>query len=167
MTLSTDIAVLSNGVVQQYDNPDVLYKKPSNLFVADFMGDPQVNLINGIIKKEDDKASINILENIELAVPQDLEKEMSDGQPIVVGINPENIEVSLTEKNNFFPFNVLAVLDSGAERYIYIRTDNEDIVVCDVFKISSKNEDLVYVRFPLDSLNLYERESGQIIVSKV
>ena len=48
MTLGTRIVVMKDGVVQQVDTPQNLYDKPCNLFVAGFMGSPQMNLINAI-----------------------------------------------------------------------------------------------------------------------
>jgi len=49
LTMSTNIAVMKEGVVQQFDTPDKIYHYPTNLFVADFIGNPKVNLLDGEI----------------------------------------------------------------------------------------------------------------------
>src|SRR5512141_174152 len=50
LTMSTYIAVMKDGVVQQVDTPDVVYHYPANLFVADFIGSPKVNLLEGVVR---------------------------------------------------------------------------------------------------------------------
>lgn len=163
MTLSTRIAVIRDGVVQQYDTPQTVYRKPFNLFVADFMGHPRVNLIDGMISKRDGKAKVQMLEGMNLPLSQDLGALVRDGQAVVVAIRPEDIEISIAARKDYSLFHVLAVLDSGADRYIYIRTKRVDIVVRDVFNVSREREDRVFVRFPAESINVYDRESGELV----
>ena len=52
MTLGTRIVVMKDGVVQQVDSPKNLYDKPVNLFVAGFMGSPQMNFIDAEVEQE-------------------------------------------------------------------------------------------------------------------
>lgn len=54
MTLATHICLINNGVVQQYDAPLDVYKRPNNLFVADFVGNPAINFVN-VKANQDDK----------------------------------------------------------------------------------------------------------------
>lgn len=54
MTLATHICLLNNGVLQQYDAPLTIYNKPSNLFVADFVGNPAITLVEVKAKQNDD-----------------------------------------------------------------------------------------------------------------
>ena len=49
LTMSTNIAIMKEGVVQQFDTPDKVYHFPANLFVADFIGNPKVNLLDGVV----------------------------------------------------------------------------------------------------------------------
>ena len=51
MSLGTNIAIMNHGVIQQNDTPEKIYNKPSNTFVADFIGSPSMNLIKGILKR--------------------------------------------------------------------------------------------------------------------
>src|SRR5512147_1927909 len=52
LTMSTNIAVMKLGVIQQMASPDRVYHFPANLFVADFIGNPKVNLLDGIVKRD-------------------------------------------------------------------------------------------------------------------
>ena len=53
LTMSTNIAVMKDGVIQQMDTPDRVYHFPNNLFVADFIGNPKVNLLSGVVAGKD------------------------------------------------------------------------------------------------------------------
>lgn len=59
MTLATKICLINNGVLQQYDAPLDVYKKPANLFVADFVGNPSINFIEAKDAKQDGKGNIS------------------------------------------------------------------------------------------------------------
>ena len=85
MTMSTNIAVMKLGVIQQMDTPDKVYHFPANLFVADFIGNPKVNLLHGWVSGKDlvDVGKFNI--------PVKTYNQTGD---VVVGIRPEDITVS-------------------------------------------------------------------------
>ena len=51
MSLGTNIAIMNHGVIQQNDTPEKIYNKPSNTFVADFIGSPSMNLVKGVLKE--------------------------------------------------------------------------------------------------------------------
>lgn len=55
MTMADKIVVMKNGLIQQVDTPQNIYDNPCNLFVAEFIGSPKMNIISGIIKKDDEK----------------------------------------------------------------------------------------------------------------
>ena len=57
MSLGTNIAIMNHGVIQQNDTPENIYNKPSNTFVADFIGSPSMNLIKGNLKESSNKVS--------------------------------------------------------------------------------------------------------------
>ncbi len=63
MTLATQICLINNGVVQQYDPPLDVYKRPNNLFVADFVGNPAINLIEAKGKQDGDGIHLSLLKN--------------------------------------------------------------------------------------------------------
>lgn len=61
MTLATQICLINNGVVQQYDPPLDVYKRPNNLFVADFVGNPAINLVEAKAKQDADGIHLSLL----------------------------------------------------------------------------------------------------------
>lgn len=85
MTLSTKVAVLNKGMIQQLDPPSRIYSHPANEFVASFVGSPQMNLLN--LRCEGNRA---ILGKYELALPN-LNSKLAN---VVLGIRPEDVSLA-------------------------------------------------------------------------
>ena len=94
MTLGTRIVVMKDGIVQQIDSPQNLYDKPNNLFVAGFMGSPQMNFIDATARVAGGKAYLDV-EGQSIELPADKAKAIIDGnyngKQVTFGIRPENI----------------------------------------------------------------------------
>ncbi len=95
MTLATQIAVLKDGILQQVGTPDEVYSKPANMFVADFMGSPTMNLIEAKIANGGGSLAVEIPQrdrSLSLPVPQPPAALHSySGKSVVLGIRPEDI----------------------------------------------------------------------------
>src|SRR5512142_177995 len=87
LTMSSYIAIMKEGVIQQMDTPDRIYHFPANLFVADFIGNPKVNLLDGVMDGRD-CADLGAFK-VPVRTPN------ATGQ-VVVGIRPEDIAISTT-----------------------------------------------------------------------
>ena len=74
MTLGTRIVVMKDGVIQQVDTPQNLYDKPQNLFVAGFMGSPQMNFLDAVVEVSGDNASLKVAEKLFLCLLQRLRR---------------------------------------------------------------------------------------------
>ena len=101
MSLASKIAVMNKGIIQQLDEPQKIYDKPNNLFIADFIGSPSMNFIKGVVNKVSE--SVIFTPNNENNINFDLshyefKNDFQDGQKIVVGLRPEY--VSNIENNN-------------------------------------------------------------------
>ncbi|MDB5556780.1 MAG: sugar transporter ATP-binding protein [Rhizobium sp.] len=94
MTLATKIAVLKDGVLQQFGSPAEIYNNPANMFVADFMGSPAMNLLSATVEKNASGLSVSLArpngERMTLPIAPGREKlEAHAGREIVFGIRPE------------------------------------------------------------------------------
>src|SRR5574344_2403847 len=78
MTLGTRIVVLKDGIIQQVDTPQNLYEKPQNLFVAGFMGSPQMNFMDAQVSVKDGVANLNIAGH-SIPLPPAKSKKLIDG----------------------------------------------------------------------------------------
>jgi multiple sugar transport system ATP-binding protein len=102
MTLASRIAILKDGLLQQYDTPAEIYNRPANLFVAGFVGSPAMNLLpSGVI-----------------ASPP------PGGRDLTLGIRPEDVDFSLTEQPNWTAARVWVTEDLGNETLIRLSLDD-------------------------------------------
>jgi ABC-type sugar transport system ATPase subunit len=98
MTMADRVAVMKEGELQAYDPPDVLYDKPRTLFVASFVGNPPMNLIDVEVNRENGDYHARA-EEIDLIVPTERgEKAAGKGQ-VIMGIRPEDITIASTGAN--------------------------------------------------------------------
>ena len=104
MTLGTRIVVMNAGVVQQVDTPQVLYDTPCNLFVAGFIGSPQMNFIDAQCVVEGAKAFLKF-DKYQVELPEAKAKKLIDGgyagKNVVFGIRPEDIYDSAEHLDKF------------------------------------------------------------------
>jgi multiple sugar transport system ATP-binding protein len=113
MTLGQRVAVMRDGVVQQVDSPQTLYKRPANLFVAAFIGSPAMNLVEGVITDD----------HVELAglrIPFDPKRRPERSGRAIVGIRPEDFEDAAYAESGGWEFDVeVAVVEElGAEAHV-------------------------------------------------
>jgi multiple sugar transport system ATP-binding protein len=131
MTMGDRVAVLSDGVLQQIDTPQRLYDAPDNLFVATFIGSPQMNLVLGLVEVVGDEVAVTVGAQ-RLFVPSTRLLDSPrlreyDGRDVIVGIRPEILEdASLTAgraKLPTLPVQVLLKEGLGSEVVIHARLD--------------------------------------------
>jgi multiple sugar transport system ATP-binding protein len=97
MTLGHRVAVMKKGVLQQIAPPQELYDRPTNLFVAGFIGSPAMNFLSGTLTRADDGSLVVTLGHETLAVPDRVLQERPAlaafvNRPLLVGIRPEEME---------------------------------------------------------------------------
>jgi multiple sugar transport system ATP-binding protein len=94
MTLASRIAVMHQGSIQQFDEPQVVYDHPANMFVAGFMGSPSMNFIPGELTKVDGRPAVAIAtaggETATLSLPQMPASRPASGK-VVLGVRPEHL----------------------------------------------------------------------------
>jgi multiple sugar transport system ATP-binding protein len=154
LTMSTNIAVMKLGVVQQFDTPDKIYHFPANLFVADFIGNPKVNLLEGLLSGNN---SID-LGKFKIAV----ENVHSTGR-VVVGIRPEDISISTTEIPGAVEFIAYSVLPSGADSTIVARLGETELTVRVMGISQIKMDQKIWLTFDQTTINVYNKESGNLV----
>ena len=94
MTLGDRIVVMKDGIVQQVDSPQNLYDKPCNLFVAGFMGSPQMNFLDATVVVDGDVANLEIAGHAIPLPPAKSKKLIEggyDGKIVTFGIRPEDV----------------------------------------------------------------------------
>ncbi len=123
MTLGTKIVVMRDGEIQQIATPEELYNKPANVFVAGFIGVPQMNFFEGKCGIDDEKRVVVRIEGKTFHVSQELAERIREkeymGENVIVGIRPEDMMIlpEKSEQGLETTVNVYEML--GAEAYVY------------------------------------------------
>ena len=144
MTMGTRIVVMKDGLIQQCDAPQILYDKPCNMFVAGFIGSPQMNFIEGKVVKEgedffveygseDTKTRAGVKYKIKLPA----EKNKDDAlvpyvdKEVIIGIRPEHVhnEADYLAKfpEGIVEANVEVTELMGAETYLYMNSEGHSL----------------------------------------
>ncbi len=171
MTLGTRIVVMKDGVVQQVDTPQNLYDKPCNLFVAGFMGSPQMNFLDAEVVVDGDKASLSIADQL-IELPPAKAKKVIDGgyagKTVTFGIRPEDVDdsemVVSTSKAVFeSTINVYELL--GAEVYLYFDLAQFPITARVDSRTTARPGDKVKFAFDVEKIHIFDKETEQTITN--
>ena len=170
MTLGTRIVVMKDGVIQQVDTPQNLYDAPNNLFVAGFMGSPQMNFINSIVGREGNKVTLTF-GSTTITIPEIKAKKLIDagyeGKTVVLGIRPEDIKDEEMFISNS-PESVVEVTVRvyellGAEVFLYLDVDNYEITARVNPRTTARPGDQIRVAMDLSKLHIFDKETEQVI----
>ena len=140
MTLATKICLINNGVLQQYDAPLDVYKKPNNIFVADFVGSPAINFVEAIASQdENEKITLSMFDWLKFEyVPttslnltkekEERDNEVKEKEKEVESLKKDKKFVEKGNKDQEFKFSIQKVtetVDSTEERVI---DENEYVI---------------------------------------
>ncbi len=154
LTMSSCIAVMKEGVIQQVDTPDVIYHYPANLFVADFIGSPKVNLLDGVVTG---KGCVDV-GKFKVA----LDTHDAQGE-VVLAVRPEDIVISSKPAPEAMEFSAYSVLPSGADSTIVARLGDTELTVREPGISKIKMDEKIWLQFNPQALNLYDKKSGNLI----
>jgi multiple sugar transport system ATP-binding protein len=137
MTLASRIAVMHQGEIQQFDEPQAVYDRPANMFVAGFMGSPSMNFISGQVVRTDAGPAVAIAlsggETASLALGQKPASIPPDGK-VVLGVRPEHLfrydENAKSRKPSLAKLiaPVEVVEPTGAETHAVLKVGEKEII---------------------------------------
>jgi len=157
MTMSTKIAVMKLGVIQQMDTPDKVYHFPANLFIADFIGNPKVNLLEGHVIGQ------NQVKVGDFTIPVNTYHKTGE---VVVGLRPEDICISQNPIDEGVEFQAYSVLPAGADTTIIGRKGEIELTIKEIGVSKIEMDEKIWITFNENAVNLYDKESGNLIVEK-
>ena len=169
MSLGTKIAIMNHGVIQQNDTPENIYNKPSNTFVADFIGSPSMNLIGGRLIQNSDRISF-VTEGSEkptqIPIGNYNFKSSTDlnGKQIYFGIRPEHVHFKKLNENDF-EVNLKANLSEyiGHEQIITYDFSNQEILAKFPSTINIELSKDMKLYFDLSQISLFDKISKERI----
>jgi multiple sugar transport system ATP-binding protein len=157
MTMGDRVAVMKDGYLQQVDSPLNLYDRPVNLFVAGFIGSPQMNLMAG-------RAAEGKVQLGNYAVPVDPVAAQRMGGNVTVGVRPENWRV-VSENEGGLPVKVTVVEELGADNYVYGTSDVEGVPSTIIIRVTGRGRihkgEMMYVTTDPQHVHVFDTESGE------
>ena len=178
MTMATRIVVMKDGLIQQVDTPQNLYDYPVNLFVAGFIGTPQMNFISCKLEKKDTDLYVTFGKNsIKLPADKANNPALKEyiGQNVIIGVRPECIHDD--------PAHLAAMPDSvlnvtvdvtelmGAEIYLYLgfdgqedATNGKNIIARVSARSSARAGDAIQVAVDASRIHIFDQDTERCIV---
>ena len=166
MTLGTRIVVLKDGIIQQVDSPQKLYNEPDNLFVAGFIGSPQMNFLDAVCKVEGEKVTLKLGEGSVILPPAKAKKLIAgkyDGKTVVLGIRPEDIDDSQialeTHKESIFTTKVTGYELLGSEVLLYYNINGSNMTAKVDSRTPARLGDSVKLAMDVEKIHVFDKET--------
>ncbi len=159
LTLSSRVAVIERGKIMQVAPPREIYRRPANLFVADFIGSPTINLIPGKIVR---KSEGIFFEGEALSLPAPALAAHA-GAEATAAIRPEEIRIVTENGNETVPGEAYAVLPAGSETIVQVRREGRIYNVRVMGETPLDVGERVYMQFVPEAVGYFHREGGDRI----
>ena len=157
MTMASRIVILNAGYIEQIGTPEQVYNSPKTKFVAEFMGSPPMNFLEGSLKGQQ-----LILEAGE--VIGEISQTLNDREKVDIGIRSEDINIS--ESNTGIKMTVNHVELMGADLNIHGNVDDKEIVVrVDPGKKVHVNDE-VFLKMNVDKIHLFDIDTGKALFDR-
>ncbi len=166
MSLSDKIAIMKDGVLQQYGTPLEIYDNPANEFVAGFIGEPPMNLLTVTIRKKDKGFFFEFRDSpLSIPVPERYTGVIFDGMKVRLGVRPT--DVLLGGEDSLGSEIDIAVFESlGEERRLHFRVGEEFLTLITTEKIFYKPGQIIKLDVLSEKTHLFDIETGNKIHSK-
>jgi len=163
---------MKDGIVQQVDTPQQLYGHPCNLFVAGFLGSPQMNFFKVTVTQ---KAAVFTLDfaDMSLVLPpvitNNLKLKEYIGKEIIMGIRPEDLyddANALKEANAMIIEGVVDVIElMGAETYLFMKIADSNVVARVSPKTKAQTGETIEIVFDMDKIHLFDQATEKSILN--
>jgi multiple sugar transport system ATP-binding protein len=150
MTMADRIVVMHDGVVEQIGTPLELFDRPGNLFVAQFIGSPAMNVLDGVVRGD-------AVEAIGARWPMSQGTRVADGTAVHYGIRPTDLALS----DRGIPATVVVVEPTGAETELLVRVGDRDLIVVAHGRVSLSPGDATCLAVAPDKAHVFDGRDGR------
>ena len=172
LTMGDRIVVMKDGIIQQVDTPQNLYDMPCNMFVAGFIGSPQMNFLDGTVTKNGDQYAIDLGgDTIPLPKEKTADGKLDSyvGKKVKMGIRPEDIDDEPEFMAKHPDCHLEAQVDvsemMGAEIYLYLEYKGNKMTARVAPTSKARNGDTVRVAFDPHKVHVFDVETEQTILN--
>jgi len=163
MTLGDRIAVMKDGRVQQVGPPLELYDRPANIFVASFIGSPEMNLIDGEIVQSDGAASV-VSNGLSIALPKAAATRLPEARNVVVGMRPEHLAHAGNTETGF-AVEVDLVEQMGAQTLLLCKAETASLRALVDRDDKVAGGDRIQLQVAAENIHIFDPESGRSLLS--
>ena len=172
MTMGTRIVVLKDGFIQQIAAPQALYETPVNLFVAGFIGSPQMNFFDATLTEENGVSYVQVGQT-KLALPESKGRKPEVlaymGKEITVGIRPENIhdeDIYLSQMQDSVANADIDVVElMGAETYLHFTCEGNNMTARVSPRSTAKSGDTIKIAMDAKRMHLFDKDTEKTITN--
>jgi multiple sugar transport system ATP-binding protein len=158
MTLADRIVAMNEGIVQQVGTPLDLYERPTNLFVASFIGSPAINILDGILRYDGEHRLITLRSGEQ--IPAAPHVQGHDGQAVKVGFRPEDVQISRQAEGGFMG-HVELVEPMGLGTIVHIGTTHYALKAFVLERVDRIVGTSIAYRLPASKLHIFDAKTGQ------
>jgi multiple sugar transport system ATP-binding protein len=164
MTMGDRIVVMKDGIIQQFDTPQVLYNHPQNIFVAGFIGSPQMNLIDAVIKKNSDNFYAEC-SGFNIKLPKRMSKYLGEyeNKNIIFGIRPENMSISNENSENTIKLHIDIAEMTGADYFLYGNLGDKRIIANVSSNQNIESEKDYFLKLDIDRIHIFDKINERLI----
>lgn len=148
MTLASRVAVMKKGRLQQFDTPLNIYNNPANRFVAEFVGSPSMNFVDGKVDR-----GMFVSEAIEFAVNR------ADGD-VSLGIRPEHVHVLTQPQDGAIPAKVYVTELMGNETFVFLTVGTHRLIARAPADFRAEVESTVWLRLETDKAHFFPKRQS-------
>jgi len=160
MTMATRVVVMEGGRIRQIDAPQEIYRKPANIFIAEFVGMPRINTFPAKIFMQNGTCWAE-MDGIKIPLPW-----IPAQKEVRAAIRPEDITISVNPLENSPEFQVYAVLPCGPEIYVQVKRGNRIIMIRETRQLDLQMDQPVWLKIDPAAVNLYDIQSGLLLISE-
>lgn len=167
LTMADRIAVMRGGCIEQVDTPHNVFSQPANLFVAGFIGTPQMNLLSAVCNGSTQTDSVEFVVdgNQTVQLPSDPGNATFDkGSRVTLGIRPRNLEILNEAGPDSLSLAIDLIEPMGAETLAHLRDDEKELRVVSDWRTPMSEGEAMHVRFQPGSTHVFS-DSGELVAT--
>ena len=169
MTLGTRIVVLKDGIIQQVDDPNTLYSKPANKFVAGFIGSPQMNLIDCPVEDAGSSVAMVMPDGSKIVLPDEKGKELKDagyvGKEVCFGFRPEDLKEEAPGTPNTLHSTIRVYELLGAEVFLYFDLADINVTARVDPSTTARTGSEVYMSINMDHIHVFDKDTEEAVLN--